>query len=138
MKLSKEQEDHYLQQDEEKFVGLVVEHLQEESPELIANLVDDSLREMIANGLKKARSYGINTDAQLIGFVSIMFEIAPNFDEQPDIHKILSSDKIPANDKFELIFGDAVSEEAWAEAENNYDEEAWFPELKEESQKQGS
>jgi len=131
MKITKHQYDHYLQLDEEKFIDLILEHLGIESPELVANLQPEILREMIANGLAKARGYGINMDNQLIGFVSIMFSIAPNFDEQPDINKILSSTSIPADEKYDLIFEDDVSEQAWADAEDHYDDLAWFPELRE-------
>lgn len=131
MKIRKDLYDHYLQQDEEEFVDLIIEHLKIESPELVANLPKDSLQEMVANGLTKARSYGLNIDEHLIGFVSIMFEIAPSFDEQADIHKVLTDESIPPDKRFDAMFED-VSESAWEEAEENYDSDAWYPELREE------
>lgn len=129
MKIRKDLYDHYLQQDEEEFVDLIIEHLKTESPELVANLPDVSFREMIANGLAKARSYGLNIDEHLIGFVSIMFTIAPNFDENAEIHKVLTDQSIAVDDRFKALF-EKTLDHAWEDAEANYETLAWYPELR--------
>ena len=60
-----------------------------------------------------------------------MFEIAPNFDEQPEINKCLRDESVRAEERLDMLFR-RVSDEAWVEAEEDYDHEAWFPELTDE------
>lgn len=127
--IRKEQEDTFLLNDGEEFIDFIIEHLQDESPELIYRIPHDTLREMIHNGLKRAKGHGLSSPEDLTAFVSVMFEIAPNFDEQPDIRRVLRDENVPANERFDSIF-ERVSDEAWEEADQNYDYEAWFPELK--------
>jgi hypothetical protein len=129
MKIPKKQWDRLLQHDPEAFVDSIIEFLDQESPELVEDVPRDSLREMVANGITRARSHGFHTDEDLMAFVAVMFEIAPNFDEHPEILRALRDETVPLEERFDAIF-DTVSQEAWSEAELNYDPEAWFPELK--------
>ena len=134
LEIRKEQSDAFLLNDEEKLVEFIIEHLQEESPELIDRIPADGLQEMVQNGLVRASSHGLRSLENLTAFVSVMFEIAPNFDEQPEIKRMLCDPTFSPEERFDLIF-DKVSEKAWEEAEQRYDHEAWFPELKEEHER---
>ncbi len=129
MKIRKEQIDHVITHDEEKFISDIIEHLHEESYDLIENIPKDSLRDMVANGLRRARSHGFRAAGDLMAFVSVMFEIAPNFDEHPEIRKVLRDESIPLDERFDALF-ERVSDKGWEEADGNYDEYAWYPGLK--------
>jgi hypothetical protein len=118
--------DAFLLQDEEKLIDFIVEHLQNESLELIDGIPLDILREQVEFGLSKARKYGFTRPNDLTAFVSIMFEISPDFDEHPPIHRVFTDESIPINKRFDAIF-ERVSEEEWEKI--NYNEKAWFPEL---------
>ncbi len=128
MKINKEQFDHFLQHNEPAFIKTIVQHLQTESPELVDEISDEGLSEMVGNGLIRARSHGFHTDEDLMAFVAVMFEIAPNFDEQPDIQRVLSDSSIPLTNRFNALFDESL-DQAWEEAEDNYDYRAWHPEL---------
>jgi hypothetical protein len=133
LRISKEQFDGFLLRDEQAFIGFIIQHLREESPELIENLSGDSLRGMVASGLTRARGHGLRRPEDLTAFVSIMFEISPNFDEHPAIRKVLCNQKIPIDARMNALFK-KVPPKAWEEADLRYDPKAWFPELKASSQ----
>ena len=112
MKIRREQFDRMLQHDEKAFVDMIINHLQEESPELVEDIPTDELQEMVSNGIARARTYGLYSDEDLVAFVSVMFEIAPNFDEHPAIHRVLRDDTIPIEQRFDSLF-ERVPDEAW-------------------------
>jgi len=128
MIIRKTQFRRYLQQDEDDFVGLIIKHLREEDPDLVAHLSDDTFREMVTAGLARARSHGLNTDEDLMAFVSVMFEVAPNFDEHPVLHGVLTNERLPIDKRFDALFAPHL-DQAWQEAEDAYDTNAWLPEL---------
>ena len=116
----------YLQSDKAKFIISICENLLENVPELVERLPEDGLQDMVENGINKARSYGLESDEDIAAFVTLMFEIAPNFDFQSDIRKVLTDASIAPEDKFDQLFAQ-VSEAAWSEAELNYDSDHWLP-----------
>lgn len=113
---------------DEEFVEFLVEHVKDENYELEEKYDDETLREMVRNGLKRAKRHGFKTAEDLTAFVSIMFAIAPNFDEQPQIKAVLNDENFPPEARIERLWSPVTTEEAWEEAENNYNENAWFPE----------
>lgn len=131
-KVPRSQLDAMLQIDENSFVSFIIEHLGQESPELIDGISTETLREMVSNGLARGRSHGLRNSGDLTAFVSVMFEIAPNFDEQPAIRRALGDETIPIDERFDSIF-ERVPDTAWTEAARDYDPDAWFPELREQS-----
>ncbi len=130
LRISKEQRDAFLLHDRKVFIEFMVEYLQEESPGLIDRIEPEALREMIANGLARGRSHGLKSAYVLASFISVMFSIAPNFDEQPDIRRALRDERVPEDQRMSQLF-DTVPDRAWDEAEKQYDPNAWFPELQE-------
>ncbi len=135
LRIRREQIAAFLPKNDRETVDFIIGHLKDESPELVDRIPEDGLREMVSNGVDRARKYGLNSLADLAGFVSIMFEIAPNFDEIPEIQNVLSNRKIPPEAKFSMLFEKEL-DEAWEKAAESYDPEAWaeawFPELRDE------
>jgi hypothetical protein len=80
---------------------------------------------MVRNGIKRAESHLFKTAEDITAFVSIMFEIAPNFDEQPAIKSILDDSKFPPADRLERLWSPLVTDEDWEQAANNYNENSW-------------
>ncbi len=123
--IRQEQTDTLIMGSDDEFVEFLVEHVKEEHPDLSDNYDDNALREMVKHGIKRAKSHQLSTAEDLTAFVSIMFEIAPNFDEQPQIKAVLDDEQFPPESRIERLWTDIVSEEAWEEAENIFDEKAW-------------
>jgi hypothetical protein len=129
LNIRQEQIKAMLMHNEEKFIDLVVKHVQQECPDDIRDIDPVSLREMVTNGLARARSYELEKPQDLTAFVAIMFDISPNFDEQPNIQQALRDKSIPIEQGFNTMI-ECVPDKAWEEVETNKNSDAWFPELK--------
>ncbi|MBA3805012.1 MAG: hypothetical protein H0X14_04790 [Acidobacteria bacterium] len=133
LKIRKEQVEAFLPKTDEEIVEFIVKHLHEESPNLIERLPPESLREMVGNGVARARGHGLRRLEDLTAFVSIMFEIAPDFDEHEELRRVLRDDGVPADERMDRLF-DSELDDAWEEVVRYRDPEAragaWFPELK--------
>jgi hypothetical protein len=126
--IRQEQIDALIKGSDEEFVEFLVGHVRAEFPEKAAERDDETLRAMVKGGIERAESHGFTTAEDITAFISIMFEIAPNFDEQTQIKAVLDDEKFPPEDRIERLWSPLVTDENWEEAENNYHENAWFPE----------
>jgi hypothetical protein len=105
----------------------IVQHVTVEHADVVGGFPEPLVREMVANGLARARRYGLTWESSLTAFVALMFTVAPNFDEQPAIHRVLMNDRLPPDERFELL--QRIRDRHWRDAQHRYDERAWFPEL---------
>jgi len=112
---------------DEEFLEFLLEHVREEFPEKIAERDEETLRRMVSGGIRRAESHDFTLAEDVTAFISVMFEIAPNFDEQPQIKAVLDDEQFEPGDRLERLSSPLVPEEAWEEAEEKYDEKAWFP-----------
>jgi len=126
--IRQEQIDALIKGTDEEFVEFLVGHVKEEFPEKTAERDEETLRTMVRGGIERAESHGFTTAQDITAFISIMFEAAPNFDEQPQIKTVLDDEKFAPEDRIERLWSPLVTEENWLEAERNYNENAWFPE----------
>jgi hypothetical protein len=126
--IRQEQIDALIKGTDEEFVEFLVAHVKEDFPEKSSEYDDERLRVMVRGGIKRAESHDLTTAEDITAFVSIMFEVAPNFNEQPEIKTVLDDKKFPPEDRIERLWSPLVSEEAWEEAKDKYNENAWFPE----------
>jgi hypothetical protein len=113
---------------DEEFEEFLIEHVKQEFPEKAAERDEETLREMVRGGIQRAERHGLTLAEDVAAFISIMFEIAPNFDEQPQIKSVLDDKSFAPEDRIGRLWSPPVTEEAWTEAEKNYNENAWFPE----------
>jgi hypothetical protein len=118
--------DSLIMGDDEEFVEFLVAHVKEEHPGIETERDDETLREMVRGGIERAGSHELTTAEDVTAFVSIMFEIAPNFDEQPEIKAVLDDENTLPEQRLEKLWAPIVPDEAWDRAEENYDETAWF------------
>ena len=125
--IRQEQIDTLIKKSDEEFVEFLVAHVKEEYPGKSSEYDEETLRVIVRSGIERAESHDLRTAEDITAFVSIMFEIAPNFDEQPQIKAVLDDENFLPGDRIDRLGSPAVSEEAWNEAEENYNEDAWFP-----------
>jgi hypothetical protein len=119
---------------EAAFVRRVVEYLRRKHGDVIVRLVsgtttlkeipDETLREMAGYGLTRAQGYGMKSEADLAGFICLMFKVAPNFDSHPLIQHALN-DPAPAPDSRLNRLWEHTSDENWTAAKRQYDAAAW-------------
>jgi hypothetical protein len=101
---------------EAAFVREIARHLRAEHPARCEGLGDEELARRAEIGIARARAHGLTWDASITAFVAIMFEVAPTFDEQPAIRRVLSDRRVSANRRIDALW-DRTSEEDWDEAE---------------------
>jgi hypothetical protein len=126
--IRQQQIDALIKGTDEEWVEFLVGHVKEEFPEKTAEYDDETLRVMVKQGIRRAESHELTTAEDQTAFISIMFEIAPNFDDQPQIKAVLDDENFAPEDRLERLWTPLVPDEAWEEAEKNYNKNAWFPE----------
>jgi hypothetical protein len=106
------------------YIEQLAQSIKRRHPEAVEGLSEEALLRRVCVGLGRARSYGLTEDWALSAFVGIMFLVAPNFDQQPGIHRVLTDRTVAADDRLNVMW-DETSEADWDEAKNAYDEGAW-------------
>ena len=122
------------EQAEAEFVEEVVEHLLDEYPDVDVRLPSQALkleeisrpvlRKLVRCALARARGYGMSWESSLVSFVSLMFVVAPNFDEHPLVRRVLRDETSGPNARIDLLW-EEVSDETWDAVELDYDPKAW-------------
>jgi hypothetical protein len=110
---------------EDEWVETLVAQTKNEDPDISNKHNDDELRSMVRVAIRKAERYGFTPANDQAAFVSIMFEVAPNFDDQDEIRAVLLEDSLKPSLRLEKLFSTAIPEEVWDKAEENRREEAW-------------
>lgn len=124
--IRQEQIDALIMGTDEEFVSFLIGHIKEKQPELETVYDNETLRKMVKNGIERAKSHGFKTAEDLTIFVSLMFRIAPNFDEQSDIKAIVDNEDIAPEKRFAELESPIFPKKAWDEAAKNYDKNAWL------------
>ncbi len=60
----------------------------------------------------------------MVGFVSLMFEVAPNFDDHPRVREALEDPAAPPMAKMQYL-SSRVTEAVWQEVVLNFDRNFW-------------
>ena len=90
----------------------------------VKDLDPEDFRVMVQTGVLRAREYGMTRETSLTSFVMLMFVIAPNFDEHPQIRLILNNSKINPEERIDLICQQA-NDGMWEAARQLYNIKAW-------------
>ncbi len=105
-----EQLEVFRQQRDHALVDRLIAHLRQHHAATIIGVADEALRQRITFGIERARTYGLSWESSIGGFVALQFVIAPRFDEQPGIHRILTDPSKPPDERIgglsELIAAD--------------------------------
>lgn len=87
---------------------------------------EERLREMVVNGIRRARSHGLTAEQPIGKFVGLMFGIAPNFDQYPPVRAILADPRVEPNRRVQALL-DGLTTQQWTGAARRYDLAAWDP-----------
>jgi len=125
-----EQFEKIIKHSEEDFVNYLLDYVQGNYAEAVAERNEATLRKMIRGGIKRAQSHQIERVEDTQNFIGKMFEVAPNFDEQPEIKAVLDDESLMPEKRLEKLESPVITPEIWEKARSDYDEKAWFPEQK--------
>jgi hypothetical protein len=109
---------------EADFMRRLLKYLREDHRGAVSGLTASDLEARAAAGLRRARSYGLDTENSLATFVGLMFEISPKFDEQPRINRVLKRKGVPSVTRFNFLLR-ATSDGDWEEAASSNGPDAW-------------
>lgn len=115
---------------EPAFIDRTMEFLRYNHLPVVYDLDDDELRMRVRHGVEKARRYGLTWESSLTIFVSHMLTIHPDFDKQPAILAVLTSPKIPGDEKMQALLG-LVNDDQWEEAANQGDPKDYWDKVRE-------
>jgi hypothetical protein len=124
--IRKEQIQHFIAETDAELVTLIAGIMREANPERVVDYSDETLETMVKTGIERARTHDFDRAEDIAAFVAVMFEIAPDFDENPEVKAILDDESFSVEERFKQLWG-RTSDETWQELENKYDARVWFP-----------
>ena len=122
--ISKQNLDAFNNADERRLREDVTSLVKEHNADLLEGLPDEEVDDMVARGIKRARSFGMRVQRSIAAFVNLKLAIAPGFYRHPDINEILTDARIGPDARVEVL-PSAVDDAAWAEAELLDEEDDW-------------
>lgn len=106
-------------------------HLQNELPEFIEGVSRAGVDERIGNALTRGRLRGLWRGDDLMAFVGLSFQFAPNFDEQPRIRELIA--RFAGSDEAVMIkVAEYATDADWTDVIAKYDAAAWSSESSDE------
>lgn len=119
---------------ETAFLNSLTEYLQQHHSQVavqlgenlivVAKIPIEQLKVLVENGIKRARTYGMTDESSLAAFVILMFVTAPNFDDHPLIQRLLTDEKVLANERIDTLW-QHTTEQNWQVIKQNYNASAW-------------
>ena len=123
---------------EDLFMQRLLEHFRENYPDTVVKLPSGTksvnisvsemkeaqLKETLARGVSRARKYEITHESSIAGFIAIMFEAAPNFDEHPVLQQTLSNPEVEANARVGKLL-ETFTEEILEAVRSRYNVNVW-------------
>lgn len=101
----------------------LIRHLETHHAAAVEDLPHEALSAMVHNGIARARKYGMTWESNLISYVALIFEIAPNFDQHPRMQQILDSNHIQPDHKLDILL-ERIPGSVWQEVSRRYDAHA--------------
>ena len=124
----------FQQQADARFIERVVGELLETDADVVvrfptytttvSEIPYETLQFMVTSGIERARSYDMTWESTLVSFVSLMFSVAPNFDEHPLIQRVLKDPAILPDERIDHLW-EKISEKNWQAVEQHYDSSVW-------------
>jgi hypothetical protein len=104
--------------------------VREEHAYVVEGLPADLLDEMIDNGIKTARGFGLSAADKLAAFVLLMFEFGPEFYKHQRIYPKLTDTNVEPDARLTAVIDETPSE-VWEHIQSALHRQTWFPETRE-------
>jgi len=124
---------------EDLFMKRLVEHFRQNYADTVVTLpsgkksvsmsvseMDDAhLKEILARAVARARTYELTHESSIGGFVAIMLEAAPNFDEHPVAQETLRDPAVEPNRRIASLL-EKFTEETLEAVRSQYNANIWI------------
>jgi len=124
LNIREEQMDVFQQQAEIKFVDYVAKQLRNNHAEVVKDIPEDKLHKRVEYGIQRAREYGLTWQNDLTVFVTLMFEIAPDFDKFPAFREYLTDKTVEPDERMDLLLSE-TTEIDWEDAQEASAKTGW-------------
>lgn len=121
----------FIAETDDDLTRLIAGAVRKTNPPRVDGLTPERVDSMVRKGVGKARAAGLTKAEDLGVFVALMFEISPQFADEPTIAAVLGNTVYSPEDRLSQLF-DRVPPEAWSAAVDLYNENFWFAEDKKE------
>lgn len=128
--VTQQQLDRFWIADKEDFISRLQEEVIEDAPWVREAWPPQLLRETVAYSLDRALANGFTDDVDLRTFVSLMFVIGPDFDQNLKIRKVLDDTSLTTAERWDKLAQDSAYSHIWQELSEPSHQENWFPEEK--------
>ena len=98
-------------QAEADFAYRIAKHMRKMGTPGVQGLPEKILIKRIRLGILRAHGYGIARESTIAAFVALMFQFAPNFDEYPKFTQVLTTKRIPPDDRIDELVLEASDED---------------------------
>ena len=120
---------------EANFERRIAEHLRQSYPSSVVKLSDggefevfqlmeDSLLRLVHAGVSKARRYELTQESSIAVFVTLMFDVAPNFDEHRLCTVLLGDEEKPPDLRIDDVLS-ILTEKNFEAIRKDYDPSGW-------------
>jgi len=92
----------------------------------VGDLLEETLIQLIRSAIAKARRYEMTLQSSIASFASLMFDVAPNFDEHRLCEVLFGDEEKPPDARMDDILT-VLTEKNWEAIRNDYDAQAWVP-----------
>ena len=120
IQLRREHLDVFPETDDTALIDEILAFIDYERPGAFESMDQRTVIQMVTTAIAKARRYDMIVAADIAAFGVIMFDVAPNFDEQPQIQACLANRLMPGRLRLRAAVT-ICSDAAWQEAEDNAD-----------------
>ncbi len=90
----------------------------------LGSLKETLVAQMARAGVARARRYGLSGQSAIAAFLAVMVETAPNFDDDPYLHRYLLDTDVPPNARLDHLMERAMDLD-WIAVKEAYDPAAW-------------
>lgn len=111
--------------DDELLLDELRAFVDEQRPGAFSGLPLQTVRQMLRSAIVRASRHKITSRADVAAFAAIMLDVAPNFDEHPEILACLRLPLLTGGLRLRAAI-EMCSDEAWEEAERDADMSAWI------------
>lgn len=120
---------------EANFEGRISTHLRQSYPTsvvklpdggefAVSDLMDDTLNKLVHAGVLKARRYELTQESSMAVFVTLMFDVAPNFDEHRLCTVLLGDEEKTPDQRIDEVLS-ILTEKNYESIRKDYDPSAW-------------
>ena len=129
LNITQEQLDSVGLSDKESFIEELTANVMQENPTLTKFWPQKLFRVLVAYGIDRATiAHGFTRDSDVSLFVSIMFSVGPDFDQNPVLLSGLRDTSLSMDDRWEKLSEDSQYTDAWGEADGMEHQDNWFVE----------